>query len=63
MITLAEARVADNRAAKPAPPHFRKLFFAREARRLNHANSAAAAINVAKASKSGMAHSWRSRVG
>jgi hypothetical protein len=57
MITLTAVTAADNRAAKPAPPHFTKLFFAREARRLDQANSAAAGINVIKASRAGMAHS------
>jgi hypothetical protein len=55
-IALTKVPAADNRAAKPVPPHFMKPFFARQARRLNQANSVAMMINVARASKSRMVH-------
>jgi hypothetical protein len=56
MITLTKLTAADNRAAKPAPPHFKKLFFARQARRTDHADSTAAVIKIGKTRKSSMEH-------
>ncbi len=51
MITLARVTTIDNRAARPVAPHFKKLFFARQLRRLYHANSAAVVIDIVKPSK------------
>jgi hypothetical protein len=56
VITLTKVATIDNMAAKPAPPHFTKLFLTRKARRLDQANSAAIVIDVVKPSKPDMVH-------
>src|SRR5258708_40002889 len=70
MITPARLTAIDNRAARPAAPHFKKLFFACRLRRLDQANSAAAVIDIVKPRKLDMvrpstyqAKKWMSRGG
>src|SRR5258707_3606750 len=70
MITPARLTAIDNRAARPAAPHFKKLFFACQLRRLDQANSAAAVIDIVKPRKLDMvrpstyrAKKWMSRGG